>query len=96
MNTKENVLCEEKKEEKIKRRWWRVQILREVGKGRAVVSSTSEFSAREHEKDDGGMMTRFGFGAAGCFELRPMSGVGFVTLSVFVCEGDSAYFCLLL
>lgn len=68
----------------------------EVGAGRCVVRSTSEFSAREHEKDDGGMMTRFGVGAAGCFGLRPMSGVGFVTLSVFVCEGDSAYFCLLL
>ena len=67
----------------------------EVGAGRCVVRSTSEFTAREKE-EDGGMMTRFGFSTAGCFGLRPMSGVGFVTLSVFVCEGDSAYFCLLL
>jgi hypothetical protein len=60
VNTKENVLCEERKEEKIKRRCWRVQILREVEMGgplRCSVRSTSEFSAREKE-EDGGMMTR--------------------------------------
>lgn len=85
MNTKENVLCEERKEKEresggVGEYKYGMKLVRAVAVLAAALPKRRERWWREDDDHSG---------YSGVFGLRPMSGVGFVTLSgSCVCEVD--------